>query len=76
MAGRSTKPWARNPAACRPITAPGQRVVNNPPVGRVIVRDPSATTEEFIRLSRELDLSGVDATVGWSAWLELARWFD
>ena len=56
---------------------PGEMIVTDlddllaRPVGRVIVRDPAAAPEDFVRLSRELDLPGVDATVGWSAWLDL-----
>jgi HAD superfamily hydrolase (TIGR01484 family) len=41
------------------------------PVGRVVVRDPAATPEEFVALVAEVDLPGVDAAVGWSAWLDL-----
>ncbi|MGP3970770.1 HAD family hydrolase [Streptomyces sp. 6N223] len=41
------------------------------PASRVIVRDPSATAEEFARLTGELDLPGADHVVGWSAWLDL-----
>ncbi|MEV0265873.1 HAD family hydrolase [Streptomyces sp. NPDC050617] len=41
------------------------------PAGRVIVRDPAATPEEFARLAGEVDLRGTAHTVGWSAWLDL-----
>ena len=42
------------------------------PVSRVIVRDPQATSEDFVRLAEELGLHGTDYVVGWTAWLDLA----
>jgi hydroxymethylpyrimidine pyrophosphatase-like HAD family hydrolase len=41
------------------------------PVSRVIIRDPGATSEEFVRLAGGLDLPGADHSIGWSAWLDL-----
>ncbi len=41
------------------------------PVSRVIIRDPAATVEEFIRLGERLGLHGTDYVVGWTAWLDL-----
>jgi hydroxymethylpyrimidine pyrophosphatase-like HAD family hydrolase len=41
------------------------------PVSRVVVRDPTATPEEFVRLVSELELPGADHCVGWTAWLDL-----
>ncbi|MGP4111528.1 HAD family hydrolase [Streptomyces sp. 4N509B] len=41
------------------------------PASRVIVRDPTATSEDFARLAGELDLAGAEHVVGWSAWLDL-----
>jgi hydroxymethylpyrimidine pyrophosphatase-like HAD family hydrolase len=41
------------------------------PVSRVIIRDPAATPDEFVRLVGELHLPGVDHSIGWSAWLDL-----
>jgi HAD superfamily hydrolase (TIGR01484 family) len=42
------------------------------PVSRVIIRDPQATSEDFVRLAEELGLHGTDYVVGWTAWLDLA----
>lgn len=42
------------------------------PVSRVIIRDPSATADDFVELSRNLGLHGTDYVVGWTAWLDLA----
>ncbi|MGH3264822.1 MAG: HAD family hydrolase, partial [Trebonia sp.] len=41
------------------------------PASRVIIRDPAATPEEFMKLADELDLSGANHAVGWTAWLDL-----
>ncbi|MFC5175576.1 HAD family hydrolase [Nocardioides taihuensis] len=42
------------------------------PVSRVIIRDPSATAEDFVELASRLGLHGTDYVVGWTAWLDLA----
>ncbi|MDP3967237.1 MAG: HAD family hydrolase [Nocardioides sp.] len=42
------------------------------PVSRVIIRDPSATVDDFIDLAGRLGLHGTDYIVGWTAWLDLA----
>lgn len=42
------------------------------PVSRVIVRDPSAEVEDFVRLVEKLGLQGTDYAIGWTAWLDLA----
>lgn len=42
------------------------------PVSRVIIRDPQATSDDFVRLAEELGLHGTDYVVGWTAWLDLA----
>ncbi|WP_205471763.1 HAD-IIB family hydrolase [Nocardioides sp. SYSU D00038] len=42
------------------------------PVSRVIVRDPDATADDFLELSAELGLHGINYVVGWTAWLDLA----
>lgn len=42
------------------------------PVSRVIIRDPQATSEDFVRLAANLGLHGTDYIVGWTAWLDLA----
>lgn len=42
------------------------------PVSRVIIRDPQATAEDFVRLAANLGLHGTDYIVGWTAWLDLA----
>ena len=41
------------------------------PVSRVIIRDPEATVEDFVRLGESLGLHGTDYVVGWTAWLDL-----
>jgi hydroxymethylpyrimidine pyrophosphatase-like HAD family hydrolase len=42
------------------------------PVTRVILRDPDASDQDFIRLAEHLGLHGVTYFVGWSAWLDIA----
>ncbi|MDF2747915.1 MAG: family phosphatase [Propionibacteriaceae bacterium] len=42
------------------------------PVTRIILRDPSASEEDFTKLARHLGLKGVSYFVGWSAWLDIA----
>ena len=42
------------------------------PVSRVIIRDPSASAEEFLGLAERVGLHGIDYVVGWTAWLDLA----
>ena len=42
------------------------------PVSRVIIRDPKATAEDFVKLAGSLGLHGTDYVVGWTAWLDLA----
>ena len=41
------------------------------PVSRVIIRDPSASVDDFVALGRRLGLHGTDYVVGWTAWLDL-----
>ncbi len=42
------------------------------PVTRVILRDPTGSSEDFINLAHHLGLNGVTYFVGWSAWLDIA----
>ncbi len=42
------------------------------PVSRVIIRDPSATADDFIELAARLGLHGTDYVVGWTAWMDLS----
>jgi hydroxymethylpyrimidine pyrophosphatase-like HAD family hydrolase len=42
------------------------------PVTRVILRDPTRSSEDFIALAQHLGLRGVTYFVGWSAWLDIA----
>lgn len=42
------------------------------PVSRVIIRDPSASVDDFVALGRRLGLHGTDYVVGWTAWLDLS----
>lgn len=41
-------------------------------VSRVIIRDPTATVDDFVELAGKLGLHGTDYIVGWTAWLDLA----
>ncbi len=41
-------------------------------VTRLIVRDPEASDEDFIALAERLGLHGVNYSVGWTAWLDIA----
>ncbi len=42
------------------------------PVSRVIIRDPTASADDFVDLASRLGLHGTDYVVGWTAWLDLA----
>jgi HAD superfamily hydrolase (TIGR01484 family) len=42
------------------------------PVSRVIIRDPTATADDFVELAARLGLHGTDYVVGWTAWMDLA----
>ena len=42
------------------------------PVTRVIIRDPSASAEEFVQIAATLGLAGTNYFVGYTAWLDLA----
>ncbi|MEO5652216.1 MAG: HAD family hydrolase [Marmoricola sp.] len=42
------------------------------PVSRVIIRDPSASVDDFVEMAARLGLHGTDYVVGWTAWLDLA----
>ncbi|GAB6900141.1 HAD family hydrolase [Kineosporia succinea] len=39
---------------------------------RVVVRSPDHTSDEFLELTRSVGLHGVNYSVGWTAWLDLA----
>ena len=41
-------------------------------VSRVIIRDPDATSEDFVTLAQQLGLQGTNYFIGWTAWLDLA----
>ncbi|MGN6129207.1 MAG: HAD family hydrolase [Nocardioidaceae bacterium] len=41
-------------------------------VSRVIIRDPSSTSEQFVALAETLGLKGTNYFIGWTAWLDLA----
>ena len=53
------------------IEAPIDDIVGEP-VSRVIIRDPSASAEDFVAMAARLGLHGTDYVVGWTAWLDLA----
>ena len=42
------------------------------PVTRVVIRDPDASSEDFIELAEKLGLHGINYYIGWTAWLDLA----
>ncbi|MEJ5945536.1 HAD family hydrolase [Pseudokineococcus basanitobsidens] len=42
------------------------------PACRVVVRSPEHTPEDFLEITSRLGLKGVNYSVGWSAWLDLA----
>jgi HAD superfamily hydrolase (TIGR01484 family) len=42
------------------------------PVSRVIIRDPSASVEDFVTMAARLGLHGTDYFIGWTAWLDLS----
>ena len=42
------------------------------PVSRVIIRDPTASADDFVAMAAKLGLHGTDYVVGWTAWLDLA----
>jgi HAD superfamily hydrolase (TIGR01484 family) len=42
------------------------------PVSRVIIRDPTASADDFVAMAARLGLHGTDYVVGWTAWLDLA----
>jgi len=42
------------------------------PVTRIILRDPHANEQDFLRLAEQLGLQEVSYSVGWSAWLDIA----
>ena len=41
------------------------------PVSRVIIRDPTASADDFVAMAARLGLHGTDYVVGWTAWLDL-----
>lgn len=41
-------------------------------VTRIVVRDPDASSIEFVRLAERIGVHGVNYFVGWSAWLDIA----
>lgn len=45
-------------------------------VTRVVVRDPNASEDDFIRLAHRLGLEGVSYFIGYTAWLDIAPGVD
>lgn len=41
------------------------------PVSRVIIRDPSASVDDFVATAERVGLHGIQYFVGWTAWLDL-----
>lgn len=52
------------------MEAPIEQIVGDP-VSRVIIRDPSASVEDFLATAERLGLQGTEYVVGWTAWLDL-----
>jgi Cof subfamily protein (haloacid dehalogenase superfamily) len=52
------------------LTEMGDLLANE--VSRVIIRDPSSTADDFVKLAADLGLHGTSYVVGWTAWLDLA----
>jgi HAD superfamily hydrolase (TIGR01484 family) len=68
---RVSKPFPHGElAGVQFITSVNQMVAE--PVSRVIIRDPTATAEDFVELAAGLGLHGTDYVVGWTAWLDLS----
>ena len=42
------------------------------PVTRVVIRDPHASEQDFVRLAEQVGLHGINYYIGWTAWLDLA----
>ncbi|MFZ1410756.1 MAG: HAD family hydrolase, partial [Micropruina sp.] len=42
------------------------------PVTRVVVRDPNASEDDFVRLAERVGMHGVGYFIGWTAWLDIA----
>ena len=42
------------------------------PVTRVVIRDPSASEQDFVELAEKVGLHGINYYIGWTAWLDLA----
>lgn len=64
------RPFPEGELSGEMIEAPIDDIVGEP-VSRVIIRDPSASVEEFVELGSRLGLHGTDYVVGWTAWLDL-----
>lgn len=53
------------------LVTPVEKIVGQP-VNRVVVRDPSATADDFMETAAKLGLSGTDYVVGWTAWMDFS----
>lgn len=53
------------------VVTPVEEIVGKP-VNRVVVRDPSATADDFVETAAKLGLHGTDYVVGWTAWMDFA----
>jgi HAD superfamily hydrolase (TIGR01484 family) len=68
---RLNKPFPPGELSGEMIEADIEEIVGEP-VSRVIIRDPNASSEDFVHLVSQLGLHGTDYVVGWTAWLDLA----
>ena len=68
---RVNRPFPEGELSGSMIPTPVDDIVAGP-VSRVIIRDPTASAEDFVALGARLGLHGTDYVVGWTAWLDLS----
>ena len=68
---RVNRPFPRGELSGEMIETELDEIVAGP-VSRVIIRDPTASADDFVAMAAKLGLHGTDYVVGWTAWLDLA----
>ena len=68
---RVNRPFPRGELSGEMIETELHEIIGEP-VSRVIIRDPSASAEDFVNMAARLGLHGTDYVVGWTAWLDLS----
>jgi hydroxymethylpyrimidine pyrophosphatase-like HAD family hydrolase len=68
---RLTAPFPDGELDGEELVVPFEQLLHSPAT-RVIVRSPEHTSEEFLALTERVGLHGVNYSVGWTAWLDLA----